>query len=277
MDDSNPLAPPRDQLVLQRYLQHFGLSAECGRRELLERILRAFAVLPYENLSKIIKQAAQGGPRHSKRLPIEVVQDHVRFGTGGTCFSLTAALLHLLRAAGWEAQPILADRAYGPNTHCALLVWIDGMPHLVDPGYLIVKPLPLGAQQTHQVRTDFNELILQPQAGGDKLDLATVERAGPRYRLTFKTSPVDAAEFLNAWDESFAWDMMRYPVLTRVAAEQQLYLRGTRLQTRGHHASHSRQLPPGELAAWIAREFGIQRELAERALAILHGRGEPLP
>ena len=42
-----------------------------------------------------------------------------------------------------RAEPILADRRYGDDTHSALVVWHEGKPHLLDPGYLIVRPLPL--------------------------------------------------------------------------------------------------------------------------------------
>jgi arylamine N-acetyltransferase len=97
---------------------------------------RAFATLPYENLSKVIRFAEAGDAVAARELPAEIINRHLQWGTGGTCFSLTATLLHLIRSLGFEAEPILADRPYGSNTHCALRVMVEGQPHLLDPGYL---------------------------------------------------------------------------------------------------------------------------------------------
>ena len=202
-------------------------------------------------------------------------EGHLMQGTGGTCFSLTATLLYLLRALGWEAEPILADRRYGADTHCALLVWIDRQPHLLDPGYLIVDPIPLSSSEEQIIETAFNRLILTPQGDGEKLALHTAQQKNSTYRLTFKISPVDSREFLRVWDASFEWEMMRYPLLTRIVGERQLYLQGNRFQTRTHDHVERREISAEELIPEIARDFGIDPTVAGRALSILKGRGEP--
>jgi arylamine N-acetyltransferase len=272
---NSPLAPPRDHRLLASFLEHFGLHSDVEPRRLLREVATAFSNLPYENLTKIIKGHETSGVREARRLPDEVLVDHWKLGTGGTCFSLTAALLYLLRSLGWRAEPLLADRRYGENTHCALVVWIEDRPHLVDPGYLIVDPIPLGLGGETRLATAFNELILSPQAGGDKLDLSTVGQGRQTYRLTFKASPADEGEFLHAWDASFDWDMMRYPVLTRVRGGQQLYLQGSRFQTRGREAVQRQEIRTDELVGRIAEEFGIDPQIAARALAVLKRKGEP--
>ncbi len=208
-----------------------------------------------------------------------MISAHVEQGAGGTCFSLTAALLHILRSLGWRAEPILADRHYGQNTHCALVVWVDGTPHLLDPGYLIVKPIPLenGSLERGeelQVPTSFNEVILSPVEGGEKIELHTLQQGQRSHRLTFKAGPADPAEFLKAWDASFDWDMMRYPVLTRADDEKQVYLRGQRLQVRGRESLAREEIPREGLPLHIARVFGVDARLVERALGILSQRGE---
>jgi arylamine N-acetyltransferase len=239
----------------------------------LRQMAAAFAQLPYENLTKIIKEHEVGRGEEARRTPAEVIADHRAHGAGGTCFSLTAALLHLVRAMGFRAEPILADRHYGQNTHSALLVWIDERPHLLDPGYLLTDPIRLESQP-QTIATAFNQVVLTPQAGGEKLDLATRQNGGPTYRLTYRTAPADAGEFLRAWDASFDWDMMRFPLLTRTDGARQVYLRGGHFQTRDLHAVHRREIPPEELAAWIGRTFGVAPDIAARALAILRRKGE---
>jgi len=273
--ETNPLAQPQDRDVLTAFLKHFRLSPDRNPRELLRDVAAAFTNLPYENLTKIIKEDQEQAAAGARRLPAEVLADHFRVGAGGTCFSLTATLLHLVRSLGWEAEPLLADRRYGENTHCALLVRIAGRPHLLDPGYLILDPIPLDVPSETRIVTEFNELLLTPRPGGGRLDLATVSQGQQKYRLTFKTDPADAGEFLQAWDASFDWDMMRYPVLSRVRGGRQLYLQGGRFQARDHQSVRREEIPGQQLTQRIAEAFGIAPEVVESALEILHRKGEP--
>lgn len=265
----HPLVEPPDRAVLDQFLAHFRIAPDLPPRELLHRTIAAFARLPYENLTKIIKHDASGAAEASRRAPGEVVADHRRWGTGGTCFSLTAALVHLVRAIGWRAEPLLADRRYGADTHSALVVWIDERPHLVDPGYLIVEPIALDVHEPRRIVTSFNELILTPRDGGERLELATAQQGSTTHRLTFKTQPVDAGQFLRAWDASFDWEMMHYPVLTRASEAGQVYLQGRRWQRRSREAVVREELSDEQLIERIAAEFGIAREMARRALGVL--------
>ncbi|HEV3145252.1 MAG TPA: arylamine N-acetyltransferase [Gemmataceae bacterium] len=273
---SDPLAIPEpDSSVLPTFVRTFGLDLTGKPLDVLERVGQAFARLPYENLTKIIRQAETGSVTEARRSPSEVVANHLRLGVGGTCFSLTATLLYLVRALGFEAQPILADRPYGLNTHCALLVWLDGRPHLMDPGFLIARPTPLPVSGDLKLQTEFNELILAPQAGGDKVDLITVQQGRWTPRITFKSTPADRVEFLKVWDASFDWDMMKYPLLTRVTGNRQLYLHGNRLQVRDRNQVQRDEIDPQLLAEHIAQAFGVALEVVQKALAILKRKGEP--
>ncbi|MBN1442177.1 MAG: arylamine N-acetyltransferase, partial [Planctomycetes bacterium] len=183
-------------------------------------------------------------------------------------------LLEIVRGLGWPAQPILADRRYGADTHCALLVSIEGRPHLLDPGYLILRPVPLDSRREVVIPTDFNRVVLGPREGGERIDLFTEQEGARTYRLTFKTAPVDRGEFLRAWDASFDWDMMRYPLLSRVAGGRQVYLQGRKLQHRSIESVERRELAWDDLPERIAREFGIAREVIDRALRLLERKGE---
>jgi arylamine N-acetyltransferase len=263
--NADPLARPTSNDILHRFLAHYRMPKDLPPRRMLAAVARAFARLPYENLTKIIKAAETGNPAQARRGPAEVIADHRTLGTGGTCFSLTAAFLHLVRSLGWEAEPILADRSYGTDTHCALLVRIDGLLQLLDPGYLIVEPIRLDIGTCQELKTPFNRLILAPHADGGKLDLSTVQDGRRTHRLTFKLSPVDTSEFLKAWDASFDWEMMHYPLLTRVANSRHLYLKGSRFQVRSEHAVELSEVPQDELAARIEADFGIAPSIAARA------------
>lgn len=254
--------------ILNEYMAHFGIRPDQSPRESLEQAVAAFSAFPYENFTKIIKRA--------RRTPEEVIRDHFAWGTGGTCFSLTSALMYLVQNLGWEAEYILADRRYGPDTHCALLVWIDGIPHLVDPGFLIVRPVPLSFDSDRMIDTGFNRLILSPDPNSGRISLSTVRQGEINCRLTYKISPVDPGDFLKAWNVSFGWDMMRYPLVTRTSGSRQIYLRGTYLRVSGPEAIERREVLSGDPVARIAAEFRIHPSIVRRAVLALKEGGENL-
>ena len=264
----NPLASPRNRDLLEFFCNQYGLSVGEDRLQTLGTLAGSFARLPYENLTKIIRSSRNGKGPAARRLPGHVLSDHRELGTGGTCFSLTATLLHLVRSLGIKAQPILADRHYGADTHSALLVWIRERPHLLDPGYLVVEPIPLDENREVEVKTPFNRLLLSPESPG-RMRLYTRQQGGRSHRLTFKTSPADPGQFLKAWDESFSWEMMTHPLLTRVEGGKQIYLNGRRLQIRTHTEVVRKELDPEKLHRQIASTFGIAPPVVRTALAIL--------
>ena len=271
----DPLAPPaRDSEAVSLFLGRFGLDRGAPPAKLLRETARAFSRLPYENLTKILKLDREGSAERARRHPQEVVADHIALGAGGTCFSLTAALLHIVRALGFEAQPILADRKYGPNTHCAVVVTIDRRPHLIDPGFLLTEPIPLDGGEVTRIGTAFNEVVLTRKRGGAEIDLHTIQKGNRTYRLSFKPAPADPGEFLKAWDDSFAWDMMRYPLLTRVSGDRQMYLQGRRLQVRSRQDLRRGEIGLEDLAARIHQDFGVDPRLAARAIEVLRRKGE---
>ena len=259
--------------TLKLFAGHFGLQPQGASRQSLGEIVSAFSRLPYENITKIIKRAEFGTPEKARRYPEEVVRDHISWGAGGTCFSLTAALLHLVRSLGFQAEYILADRRYGQDTHCALLVWLDGVPHLLDPGFLIVDPVPLVRGAERVIETGFNRLGLAREGSEGRIALTTLRQGSKTYRLTYKTLPVDDGQFQKAWDASFDWEMMQYPLLTRVAAAGQIYLRGSRLQFSRADSVESRELRGDDLVSGISAEFGIDKSVVARAISILKRGG----
>src|SRR5262249_31523864 len=124
------------------------------------------------------------------------------------------------------------------------------------------------------LQTAFNDIILATQSTTDKVDLITVQQGQQTLRLTFKTQPVDCGEFLKVWDASFGWDMMNYPLLTRVIGNRQLYLHGNRLQVRDRSQVQRSEVDPSFLAERIAQVFGLSPEVAHKAMAILKRKGE---
>ena len=125
-----------------------------------------------------------------------------------------------------------------------------------------------------RLETAFNQVALEPRDRGDRIDLFTEQGGARSYRLTFKTEPADPARFLAAWDASFGWDMMRYPLLTSCRGGRQLYLQERRFQVRGREGASREQVPLDRLAELVHARFGVPRAIAEEAIGVLRSRGE---
>ena len=118
---------------LNRFLERYGVGPQSPDLKLLGRIARAYSNLPYENVTKILKSATQAASEQKLRRTEEVLDDHLRWNTGGTCFSLCNALSGILHACGFESHIAMADMHYGANIHCAIIVTISDRRYLIDP------------------------------------------------------------------------------------------------------------------------------------------------
>ncbi len=262
-----------NQTTLAVFFRHAGIDvAHDGQATLIHKLCAAFANMPYENLTKIIKSDAVISAGSAKRLPDEVIRDYLQYGTGGTCFSLTAAFIALFNACGIEAHPILADRHYGVETHCALVFPQEAGLLLLDPGYLIHQPIPLPTLAPQTVTHGFNTLELVPQDAGQKVELFTVVNNSRKSRLTYKVNPVDGPTFGRAWERSFAWEMMTYPVLTKQCHGVQQYLQGNQLRIRDNTRTTKHQLTPDQEYDFISRTLGIHPAIIKQAFSIVTGK-----
>ncbi len=253
-----------------RFLKRFGIDPHHDHGTLLlKKLCVAFSQIPYENLTKIIKSDTGISTGAVKRLPDEVIRDYLHYGTGGTCFSLTAAFIAILNALDIEAHPILADRHYGSDTHCALVFSQEAGLLLLDPGYLINTPTPLPTINPTRFPTTMNTIELCPLEAGRKVELFTIVNNDRRSRLTYKITPVDGPSFGRAWERSFAWEMMTYPVLTRCTEGVHYYLQGTMLRIRDGQQSVKHTLSPDEQYDFASKTLGIHKNIITKAFSVV--------
>lgn len=260
----------QDSTTLPQFLHaaHIMPSHEPDER-LLRRLCDAFSRMPYENLTKIIKAGAGVQTGHAKRLPDTVIRDYVRHGTGGTCFSLTAACIAILDGCGFEAYPLLADRHYGSDTHCAVMFSHNARLLLLDPGYLIHQPVYLPTTEPVTITSGFQTLELCPHDAGRRVELFTIANNNRRSRLTYKVAPVDGPTFGRAWERSFTWEMMTYPVLTRYADGIHHYLQGEQLRIRSAEGTTRRTLSADDEYVFISKTLGIHPTIIKQAFSAL--------
>ncbi len=261
----------RDSGLLPRFLGVFAIDPRSHQDVLIDKIANAFRQVPYENLTKILKADSVVSAASAMRHPDEVIGDYLKWGTGGTCFSLTAAVVAVLDSLGIEAYPILADRHYGADTHCGIImVRPGGGILLLDPGFLLFAPIAVPRERPVFFDTGYNRIELRPVSGGARLELFTSVKGNRKLRLTFKVEPVSDAAFGNAWERSFAFEMMTYPVLTHVKDGCHQYLQGNVLAIRNAQRTVRTVLTPDKQMEFIASSSGMDPAIVARALEIVN-------
>ena len=97
-----PWLQVRDNEILARLLNKFGIDPVQHRDQLINRIAGAFKNVPFKNLTKILKAGAVISAASAMRYPDELLGDFLKWGTGGTCFSLTASVVAVFDSLGIE-------------------------------------------------------------------------------------------------------------------------------------------------------------------------------
>lgn len=268
------LISPSPDPLLATFANCTGLIIGEDRGENLSKLLTAFARIPYENLTKIIS-THEHRSRVVKHTPEQVISGFITEGTGGTCFPLTLTLQRLVQALGYECFPILADRRYGVDTHCALIcrctpeTW-----HLIDPGYLITAPCPVSHHGTTRHNLPLTTIELRPVPETRLVSLYTRIGSDPKaadlkYRLTYKVIPVDDETFHAAWDRSFDWEMMTYPIVSILKGNTQVYLQKSNLIIRSPNNSQRTPLSDAKIISELSRHTSISATVIQRALECL--------
>ncbi len=226
-------------------------GTEGGGRERIRMILSGMADMPYENLTKILA----GGERRTDE---QLVRDYLRYGTGGTCFSLVSLFLTLAEKFGLDARPILADRSYGENTHCAVVVQTGEGRFLADPGFLIHRPVRLDGEQ----KVKLPHTTLRLDASGR---VHTVYPDGhEKFRYQLHDEPVSFDELRDIWGASFDWEMMNQLVVNKVVGETHFYLRDTYLHENSKDAHRQRELEDRGVIRQVQR-LGLDGAIAREA------------
>lgn len=188
----------------------------------LTQLTKSFLQFPYENFTKIINAKTAKNEAEYLRLPKIVLDEHERFGAGGTCFSLTYLFETVLKKHDFNCYPVMVDRSYGKNTHCAIIVRLNGQKYLVDPGYCLSRPIQLADKEAEH-KLPHNTYISTPLSSSYLISTKQAGRTKQRYLL--KDTPVPREDFIKFWKDSFNWSMMRHLLITRLSEDGYLYLR----------------------------------------------------
>ncbi|MDA0841606.1 MAG: arylamine N-acetyltransferase [Planctomycetota bacterium] len=250
--------------AVDELVKALGIPEPSNSVQFLRDFLAAFQGINYENVTKILSLADHG---RTLRTPEVLVSDLLNFGTGGTCFSLTYLACMSLQHLGLNARLVMGDRSYGKNTHCALVCDAESDSWLLDIGFLIFDPIPMRRDSTTWQKTALNtfELVSKTE---NRFEAYTTFRELRKYRFTIKTDPVSDEEFRLHWEQSFDFEMMKYPLITRIKDDRQHYLQGLNYQIRTEAETTKRELIVNEAPEFVKEVFGIDPELTTRAFEI---------
>lgn len=246
--------------VARDFLKLAGIAEARPGATPLGRLAHSFGRLPYENLTKILRAAEYPDTNSRLRMPDIILSDHLDFGAGGTCFSLTNFFEHILKFSGYETSTVLCDRSYGPATHCALIVKINNQRFLVDPGYLMSDPI-LIPQRGESIQRQGTGIVRLVRLGeSSQIILATECNGKKKIRYRFRDISVSRDQFRARWIDSFDWAMMRHMCVSKNINDGQLYMRdGLMRAIKSDHNAQERI--KNRFADEIEKVFGIDRRI----------------
>jgi arylamine N-acetyltransferase len=254
--------------AVQLFQGYFALGRPGADLNALRLILRHYARIPYENISKIIKVASNQDLEAKFRLPLEVIEGHIEHRLGGTCFSLTYFLGQILLASGYSCHKAMAHMQAGENIHCVIVVGLSEKRYLVDPGYLLWEPLPLSTERPQVSYTPRGGVELAYDPVGGLFHLFTFDLGGRKWRYRFADQAVSDREFQEHWIASFSKPTMHNILLNQLTEKGQLYVRGNHLRLTSLSEEKKANIRR-DYHYQIHDLFGIDPRWVEEALSIL--------
>ncbi|MCF7825291.1 MAG: arylamine N-acetyltransferase [Candidatus Marinimicrobia bacterium] len=267
MNLSHPASFEKETLT---FLEPFHFSGHQPSLEHIAEISRFFSRLPYENISKILKRDQAAGLKRF-RLPDEVTHDHLAWHLGGTCFSLSYFLCGLYSILGYQAQPLICHLNWGQNNHSAIAIEFNGARYLVDPGYMIFRPLPLKKSNVEARLSAETGLSLRFDPESDEYAVYTFRKGQFVRRYRFADKAVSWEQFSSFWDASFDLPGMNDLTLTRVEGQEMIFVQGDFIKITSPETI--KKFREGNLAETLIKErFRIPLEKLEEARYVLRQR-----
>jgi arylamine N-acetyltransferase len=258
------LLPEQFKEASAEFLDYFNIKPSSPDLLYLEQILNNYTNLPYENISKIIKLGQDFTTDNRIRLPNEVIDDHEKFHFGGTCFSLTFYLQSILLFQGFNCYPVMADMRNQPNVHCALIVLYNQKKYLVDPGYLLTRPMEMSKDNPRLYKTSHTGVELRFAKEDERYHLYTFDRQQVKWRYQFIDRPISAAELLKHWQDSFYKGTMHGIVLTKVQKDGMIYMHNDYLKITSIEGQQTQRLKSNYFSV-VQNTFGFDPQLIEQA------------
>jgi hypothetical protein len=252
-------------LAVEEILEALDLSrAQPGSGFLEALFIRFNARVPFENASKIVRDAKIASPEEKPREPDVFWQEHLELGVGGTCFERVAAFGSLLDQLGFQTRRVLG-RVERDFDHAALLVETPAGDVLADVGF----PLPaLIPARGGRIETAVVDVDASPTPRGLHIGFTGGVPEGPRELEVFLEEVTDE-RYRELWRSTFAprSRFLRSVTLRKDAGNRVVSYAGGMLRVDDRHSRLEIPLVSAR-AQTLSDVFGVEKELLEDALAI---------
>ena len=147
----------------------------------LNRLIRAYIRhVPWESVSRIVKQQTTSAIELCPRWPDEFWQEALEYGTGGTCFENNLAFFTLLNELGFDGYLTINDME-NPACHTASIITLKGQKYLADVTIPIQCALPIYTNQITRPSNEFHHYTIRSESN---------------YRYAVERSHHPSAEYL---------------------------------------------------------------------------------
>ena len=228
--------------------------------------------VPFENASKIVRDAEVAEEPAKPRTPDVFWADHLERGTGGTCFARVAAFDALLTELGFRTRRVVGQ-VRNPGDHAALVVETPKGETIADVGF----PLPVLVPATPGlVESALAGLRIETARSGEGLQVS-FEGGVPEGPRTFTIGTVTTLpeDYRELWRRTFrkGAPFLQEVNLRRDLSQRVLAFARGEVRVDDRH-SRLRVPLPAPRASALSVLFGVDETLLARALAIA---GDPAP
>lgn len=239
----------------------------------LDRLVNAYVrTVPWESAFRIVKRAEQDVVDACSRWPEEYWQDHLRRGSGGTCFESNFAFSSLLHELGYKGYLTINDMQESIGCHTAIIVLLEGQKWLVDTGFPIYAPLPIESHSVSQRTTPFHQYTIRPEGDGR---YQIERRPHPNwYAFTLIDRPVSLAEYRQATTADYGPNghFLQRVIIHKILDEQMWRFNSSEKPpqlTRFGDGQRFDHPIDGNVATALAAKFSIDEVVVSRALDLI--------
>ncbi len=252
-------------LPVEEILEALDLSRAQPGLGFLQALFERFnAKVPFENASKIVRDAEVSDLGQKPRRPEIFWTDQLEKGAGGTCFARVAAMDALLRELGFSTRKVLG-RVERDFDHAALRVRQGEGEWICDVGFPLPALLPAAPGRIEAILADL-EASATPR--GLAVEFLAGVPEGPRLVELF-AAEVSEEEFADRWRATFAPGarFLSEVWLRRLEATRAMAFAAGEIRVDDRH-SRLRVPLPVPRAPRLSELFGVDADLLARALAL---------
>jgi arylamine N-acetyltransferase len=259
---------------VRRYLALLGVPRRAPGPDALAELTRAHVhTVRFENVTAVLRRASALGRPAPPVDPERLLASWEQGRGGGVCFEIADAFGRLLDALGYRVHPTLGTITF-PGSHQALVVRLEGSPHLVDVanGAPFLAPIPVGS--TVEIRHAGLGYRFRPhEASRDVVQERRIDGAWApfcRYDPEPPDPAVREAAYQRHHTRGASWVVGEIRLI-RCGPEEVVVLRDGELSRHTPSGKRVERVPPADYPRLAAEVFGLPALPVREALEELLG------